>query len=40
MLIKNPIWDEWNIEHIARPGVKPEEVEQACKGKYLARKGR
>ncbi len=40
MLIKNLIWDEWNIEHIARHDVKPEETEQACTGKYLARRGR
>lgn len=40
MLIKNLIWDEWNIEHIARHNVKPEEVEQTCKGKHLIRRGR
>lgn len=38
MLIKNLIWDEWNIEHIARHNVKPEEVEQVCQGKHLANK--
>ena len=32
MLIKKLIWDEWNIEHIARHNVKLEEVEQVCKG--------
>ena len=40
MLIKNLIWDEWNIEHIAKHGVKPEEIEQACKDKHLARRGK
>ena len=38
MLIKNLIWDEWNIEHIAKHRVKPEEAEQACQGKHLANK--
>ena len=36
MLIKNLIWDEWNIEHIARHGANPEEIEQVCQGKHLA----
>ena len=40
MLIKNLIWDEWNIEHIARHNVKPEEVEQVCEDKHLVRRGR
>jgi len=40
MLIKNLIWDEWNIDHIARHGVKPEEAEQVCTGKYFIKRGR
>ena len=40
MLIRKLIWDEWNIDHIARHGVEPEEVERVCKGKHLARRGR
>lgn len=35
MIIKKLIWDEWNIEHIARHNVSPEEVEEVCKGKNL-----
>ncbi len=31
------IWDEWNIAHIARHGVTPEEVEQVCHGNYIVR---
>ena len=27
MLIRGVRWDEWNLEHIARHGVEPEEVE-------------
>lgn len=38
MLIKNLIWDERNIEHIARHGVKPGELEQVCQGKHFANK--
>lgn len=38
MQIKNLIWDDWNIEHIARHGVEPEEVEQVCKSKHRANK--
>ena len=38
MFVNNLFWDEWNIEHIARHGVKPEEVEQVCQGKHLADK--
>ena len=26
------IWDDWNIAHIARHAVVPEEVEQVCQG--------
>ena len=35
MLIGKLIWDEWNLTHISRHNVKPEEVEQVCKGKNL-----
>jgi len=24
------VWDEWNVPHIARHGVTPDEVEAAC----------
>jgi uncharacterized protein len=37
MVIKKLIWDSWNIAHIARHGVIPEEVEQACAGFTIAR---
>lgn len=40
MLINNLIWDEWNIEHIARHGVDPEEVEQTCNSRHLIRRGK
>ena len=33
-------WDEDNIEHIARHGVNPEEVEEACYNRPYILKGR
>lgn len=33
-------WDAWNIEHIARHGVSPEEAEQAFFGEPLFRRSR
>lgn len=38
MLIRKLIWDEWNIDHIARHNVRVEEVEQICKGSHLLNK--
>lgn len=38
MVIKRLVWDEWNVEHIARHGVTVGEVEQACLGnRYIVR---
>ena len=31
MRIDRLIWDEWNIAHIARHNVSPEEVRQVCR---------
>ena len=31
------IWDPWNIGHIARHDVTPEEVEQVCRGPHVER---
>jgi uncharacterized DUF497 family protein len=28
--IQGLIWDDWNVDHIARHGVRAEEVEQVC----------
>ena len=33
------IWDDWNVAHIARHDVVPEEVEQVCHGHYIVREG-
>jgi uncharacterized DUF497 family protein len=28
--VRKLIWDEWNVTHIARHGVTPNEVEKVC----------
>lgn len=33
-------WDEWNVEHIARHGVKPDEAEEVLWNGPLIRQGR
>lgn len=30
------IWDDWNIAHIARHGIIPEQVDEVCHGQPLA----
>ena len=34
--IHSLIWNDWNVEHIARHEVEPEEVEQVCHGNFIA----
>lgn len=36
VIVKKLIWDEWNIAHISRHKVLPEEVEEVCRGSYIA----
>ena len=31
-------WNDWNVEHIARHKVRPEEVEEVCYGFHFVRK--
>ena len=38
MIISRLVWDEWNIDHIARHNVEPEEVEEVCRRKNLFNK--
>jgi uncharacterized DUF497 family protein len=33
-------WDEANVEHIARHGYDPDEVEEVFEGRFKTRKGR
>lgn len=40
MIIRRLVWDEWNIDHIARHNVELEEVEWVCKSKNLFERGR
>lgn len=40
MTIDELVWPEDRIEHIARHGVTPEEVEQVCFGKSLLRRAK
>jgi len=40
MRIDGFIWPDDRIEHIARPGVTPEEVEEACFGKAFVRRAK
>jgi len=40
MRIERLIWPEERIDHIARHGVTPEEVEEACFGKPFVRRSR
>lgn len=38
--IKRLIWDEWNVAHIARHDVTPDEVEQMARGDVLVQTGK
>ena len=40
MQIRSFIWPEERIEHIARHGVTPDEVEEVCFGKALVRRAK
>ena len=32
LIVRRLIWDPWNVDHIARHHVTPEEVEAVCHG--------
>lgn len=38
--VRKLIWDTWNISHIARHDVVPEEVEQVCHIDPVVQKGK
>jgi len=40
MRISELVWPEDRVEHIARHGVTPDEVEQACFGRSLVQKAK
>ena len=37
LVIKSLIWDDWNVAHIARHDVLPNEEEEACAGNRIER---
>lgn len=37
--VRRLVWDPWNVAHIARHKVSPEEVDEACHGEYIVRQG-
>jgi len=36
IIIEELIWDEWNVNHIAKHSVSIDEIEQACKNQKKA----
>lgn len=34
------VWDSWNVAHIARHGITPNEVEEVCHNDPLVQKGK
>jgi uncharacterized protein len=39
LYIRRLIWDSWNVPHIARHEVTPDEVEEVCHGRYVTLAG-
>lgn len=39
LTVRRLIWDPWNVAHIARHAVAPEEVEEVCHGDPLVQRG-
>lgn len=35
--VRHLVWDSWNIDHIARHGVEPKQVDEVCQGKPIIR---
>jgi uncharacterized protein len=35
LFVRRLTWDSWNVAHIARHDVTPEEVEEVCQGEPL-----
>ena len=40
LVVRRLIWDPWNIAHIARHEVTPEEVEEVCHGNPVVQAGK
>lgn len=39
IFVNRLIWDEWNVAHIARHNVIPQEVEEVCHNEPIEREG-
>lgn len=37
IFLRKLVWDSWNVAHIARHEVTPNEVEEVCHGEYIVR---
>ncbi len=37
IFVRRLVWDSWNVAHIARHEVTPDEVEEVCHGEYIVR---
>ena len=35
--VRRLTWDAWNVPHILRHGVSPDEVEEVCNGQHVVR---
>lgn len=40
IVVHRLIWDAWNVAHIARHDVAPDEVEEVCHSKHVTRQGK
>ncbi len=40
VIVRKLIWDSWNIAHIARHDVTPEEVDQVCQNDPVVQEGK
>ncbi len=38
--IRRLLWDDWNVAHIARHEVVPEEVVEVCQGEFILLRGK
>ena len=40
LFVRRLIWDAWNVAHIARHHVSPEEVGEVCHGEHVVQEGK
>ena len=39
LFIKKLVWDDWNVEHISRHRIVPEEIEEVCRRHPIVQRG-